>query len=104
VRFTKEKLLCSEAYDVLSETEKKRVSAAKKHSRESSVSKHPNYALKVEIEGPGVHKKSIAIPDLIHICEAIQSAVHRQAEVMERPTAKPSDVDQLPQARNRNAH
>jgi hypothetical protein len=64
------------------------MSAAKKHSRESSVSKHPNYALKVEIEGPGVHKKSIAIPDLIHICEAIQSAVHRQAEVMERPTAQ----------------
>jgi len=64
------------------------MSAAKKHRRESSVSKHPNYALKVEIEGPGVHKKSIAIPDLIKICEAIQSAVHRQAEAMQRPSAQ----------------
>jgi hypothetical protein len=64
------------------------MSAAKKHSRELSVSKHPNYALKVEIEGPGVHKKSIAIPDLIRICDAIQSAVHRQAEAMQRPSAQ----------------
>jgi len=52
-----------------------------------SVPKRPNYVLKVEVDGPGVHTKSIAIPDLLKICSAIQTAVHRQAEVMEVPSA-----------------
>lgn len=49
------------------------------------VSRPPSFALKVKVEGPGVHRKSIAIPDLVKICEAIQSAVHRQAEAMQSP-------------------
>jgi len=49
--------------------------------------KRTAFALKVKVEGPGVHRKSIAIPDLIKICQAIQGAVHRQAEAMQRPTS-----------------
>jgi hypothetical protein len=47
--------------------------------------KRPAYALKVKVEGPGVHSKSIPIPELLKICAAVQSAVHREAEAMERP-------------------
>jgi len=47
----------------------------------------PSYALKVKVEGPGVHRKSIPVPELLKICDALQSAVHRQAEAMERPAA-----------------
>jgi len=47
--------------------------------------KRPRYALKVKIEGPGVRTKSIAVPDLLRICTALQSAVHRQAESMQDP-------------------
>lgn len=50
--------------------------------------KHPGYSLKVKVEGPGIHRKSIPVPDLLKICSAIQSAVHRQAEVMVRPEAR----------------
>lgn len=63
------------------------MSATKRLSQEKSVPKRPKYALKVEVEGPGVHTKSIAIPDLLKICDAIQTAVHRQCEAMERPSA-----------------
>jgi hypothetical protein len=49
--------------------------------------RHPKYALKVKVEGPGVHRKSIAVPNLLKICDSLQSAVHRQAEAMERPLA-----------------
>jgi hypothetical protein len=49
--------------------------------------KRPAYALKVKVEGPGVHNKSIPIPELLKICASIQSAVHREAEAMERPAA-----------------
>jgi len=52
------------------------------------VSKHTKYVLKVKVEGPGVHRKSIAVPDLVKICESIQSAIHRQAEAMEKPAAQ----------------
>ena len=64
------------------------MNATKKSGGEGHVSKRPKYVLKVKIEGPGVHRKSIAIPDLLKICGAIQSAVHRQAEAMEKPTAQ----------------
>lgn len=64
------------------------MSATKRPSQEKSVPKRPKYALKVEVEGPGVHTKSIAIPDLLKICDAIQTAVHRQCEAMERPSAQ----------------
>jgi hypothetical protein len=60
---------------------------SKKKTKADRVSRLPNYALKVKVEGPGVHRKSIAIPDLLRICTAIQSAVHRQAESMQRPAA-----------------
>jgi hypothetical protein len=60
----------------------------KKTKRERTVFKRLNYVLKVDVEGPGVHTKSIAIPDLLKICSAIQTAVHRQAEAMERPAAQ----------------
>lgn len=53
-----------------------------------SLSRRPKYALKVELEGPGVHTKSIAIPELLKICDALQTAIHRQAEAMERPSAQ----------------
>src|SRR6266550_8244145 len=59
-----------------------------KTNRENSVAKRPSYVLKVEVEGPGVHTKSIAVPDLLKICSAIQTAVHRQAEAMELPSAQ----------------
>jgi hypothetical protein len=59
----------------------------KKPARVKRVSK-PNHVLKVKVEGPGVHRKSIPIPDLLRICGAIQSAVHRQAEAMETPAAR----------------
>lgn len=62
--------------------------ASKKQSGEIPVSRRPKYVLKVEVDGPGVHKKSIAVPDLVKICEAIQTAVHRQAEVMQMPSAQ----------------
>lgn len=52
------------------------------------MSKAPKYVLKINVEGPAVHKKSIPIPELVKICSAIQTAVHRQAEAMERPAAK----------------
>lgn len=61
--------------------------ARKKKVRTIRVSKPPSYALKVKVEGPGVHRKSIPIPDLLKICTAIQSAVHRQAESMQKPQA-----------------
>ena len=64
------------------------MSAQKKSTGVKPVLKHPKYVLKVKIEGPGVHRKSISIPDLVKICSGIQSAVHRQAEAMERPTAQ----------------
>jgi hypothetical protein len=64
------------------------MTATKKTKRERPVPKRPKYVLKVEVEGPGVHTKSIAIPDLVKICSAIQTAVHRQAEAMERPLAQ----------------
>lgn len=62
--------------------------ATNKQSGEIPVSRRPNYVLKGEVESPGVHKKSIPVPDLVKICEAIQTAVHRQAEVMQRPSAQ----------------
>ncbi len=64
------------------------MSATKKPSREKFLPKRPRYVLKVDVEGPGVHTKSIAIPDLLKICGAIQTAVHRQAEAMEKPLAQ----------------
>ena len=59
----------------------------KKSSGGTQVSKHLKYALKIKVEGPGVHRKSIAVPDLLKICAAIQTAIHRQAEAMEKPSA-----------------
>jgi hypothetical protein len=64
------------------------MSSTKKSGGEKHVPKRPKYVLKLKVEGPGVHSKSIAIPDLLKICGAIQSAVHRQAEAMEKPTAQ----------------
>lgn len=64
------------------------MSASRKLSGEKTVSKRPKYVLKVEVEGPGVHTKSIAIPELLKICAAIQTAVHRQCEAMERPSTQ----------------
>jgi hypothetical protein len=39
--------------------------------------------LKLRIQGPGVRQGSIAVPDLIRICQAAQDAVNRQAEAMQ---------------------
>jgi hypothetical protein len=64
------------------------MSSTKKSGGERPVSKRPKYVLKLKVEGPGVHRRSIAIPALLKICGAIQSAVHRQAEAMEKPTAQ----------------
>jgi hypothetical protein len=64
------------------------MSAQKRSTAVKRVFKHPKYVLKVKIEGPGVHRRSISVPDLVKICSGIQSAVHRQAEAMERPTAQ----------------
>jgi hypothetical protein len=64
------------------------MSATKKSSGERHAPKRPNYVLKLKVEGPGVHHKGIAVPDLLKICGAIQSAVHRQAEAMEKPAAR----------------
>jgi len=38
--------------------------------------------LKLRIEGPGVRRGAIPVPDLIRICQATQDAVNRQAEAM----------------------
>jgi hypothetical protein len=59
----------------------------KKTVRAKKEQKRPAYALKVKVEGPGVHRKSIPVPELLKICGALQSAVHRQAEAMEKPVA-----------------
>ncbi len=59
----------------------------KKTTRAKKAQKRPSYALKVKVEGPGVHRKSIPIPELLKICSALQTAVHRQAEAMEKPAA-----------------
>src|SRR5260370_30588098 len=64
------------------------MSATRKLSGERPVAKRPSYVLKVEVEGPGVHTKSIAIPELLKICGAIQTAVHRQCEAMEKPSTQ----------------
>jgi hypothetical protein len=37
---------------------------------------------KLRIEGPGVRRGAISVPDLIRICQAAQDAVNRQAEAM----------------------
>jgi hypothetical protein len=63
------------------------MSAQKKPSVVKRVFKHPKYVLKVKVEGPRVHRKGIAVPDLVRICAALQSAVHRRAEAMEKPSA-----------------
>lgn len=48
------------------------------------------YLLKVEIKGPGVRPRSISVPELLKICDGIQTAVHRQAEAIEgRRTLRP---------------
>lgn len=54
-----------------------------KPSGSRRVHKHPKYLLKVCVEGPGVRPKSISVPDLVRICDTIQTAVYRQAEVKE---------------------
>jgi hypothetical protein len=64
------------------------MSTNKKPSRERRLAKRAKYALKIKIEGPGVRAKSIAIPDLMKICGPIQTAIHRQAEAMEKPAAQ----------------
>jgi hypothetical protein len=38
--------------------------------------------LKLKIDGPGVRRGAIPVPDLIRICQATQDAVNRQAEAM----------------------
>ncbi|HEY3975587.1 MAG TPA: hypothetical protein VGM18_21490 [Candidatus Sulfotelmatobacter sp.] len=38
--------------------------------------------LKLRIDGPGVRRGAISVPDLIRICQAAQDAVNRQAEAM----------------------
>jgi hypothetical protein len=60
----------------------------KRHVSTRRANRRPGYALKVKVEGPGVHRKSIPIPELVKICSAIQTAIHRQAEAMEKPSAK----------------
>jgi len=62
--------------------------ATRKPGGSKRVSKHPKYVLKVKVEGPGVRRKSITIPDLLKICDAVQAAVHRQAEAAERPASQ----------------
>ena len=62
------------------------MSAQKKTAGVKPVFKQPKYVLKVKVEGPRVHRKGIAVPDLVRICAALQSAVHRQAEAMEKPS------------------
>lgn len=57
------------------------------------MSKRPKYQLKVKVEGPGVRPKSISVPDLVRLCDAIQSAVHRQAEALTgSPTLRPGPI------------
>ena len=63
------------------------MSRRKKAVRAKKERRQPSYALKVKVDGPGVHRKSIAIPELVKICQSLQSAVHRQAESMARPRA-----------------
>jgi len=57
--------------------------ADRKSGGNGTVHRHPKYLLKVQIEGPGVRPKSISVPDLVRICDTIQTAVYRQAEVRE---------------------
>jgi hypothetical protein len=64
------------------------MSSRKKAIRSKRDHGRPTYALKVKVEGPGVHRKSIPIPELLKICSSVQSAVHRQAEAMETPSAR----------------
>lgn len=57
------------------------------------MSKHPKYHLRVKLQGPGIRPKSIRVPDLLRLCEAIQSAVYRQAEALEGSrTLRPGPV------------
>jgi hypothetical protein len=63
------------------------MSVRKKTARGKKERKRPAYAMKVKVDGPGVHPKSIPVPELLKICGALQTAVHRQAEAMERPAA-----------------
>lgn len=58
-----------------------------------------DYLLKIKVDGPGVRSGSIPVPDLLHICKAVQDAVSRQAEAMEgksslRPGPKTAKVYQ----------
>jgi hypothetical protein len=55
--------------------------------------------LTLRIQGPGIRRGAISVPDLIRICQATQDAVNRQAEAMQgglslRPGPKSSVVYQ----------
>lgn len=47
-----------------------------------NIAKHTKPLLKLRIEGPGVRRGAISVPDLVRICQAAQDAVNRQAEAM----------------------
>lgn len=51
--------------------------------------------LTLKVDGPGIRRGRIAVPDLIKICEEVQSAVTRQAEALEgRKTVHPGPTTQ----------
>ncbi len=52
--------------------------------------------LTLKVDGPGVRRGRIAVPDLIRICQEVQSAVTRQAEALEgRKTVHPGPTTDL---------
>jgi len=44
----------------------------------------PRPVLTVKLEGPGIRKGRVPIPDLVRICEDVQSAISKQAEALRK--------------------
>jgi hypothetical protein len=53
-----------------------------KIKRKSEGKSEPKPILRLRIEGPGIRKGRVPIPDLVLICEEAQKAINKQAEVL----------------------
>ncbi len=70
-----------------------RPNAAKKRQKKGAKPENKNVLLQIKVDGPGIQKGRIPIPDLIRICQETQNAVNRQAEAIEgRSTIHPGPV------------
>src|ERR1022692_1882839 len=70
-----------------------RPSAAKKQQKRGGGRAKKSVLLQIKVDGPGIQKGRIPVPDLIRICQEMQNAVNRQAEAIEgRNTIHPGPI------------